>query len=79
MVEPDADVILLDAMSVPIKGVPVVMVAAPATAQNTLQAFAVPPITTEPANVKSVLIWKTQTSVGVPVRVSVPLYEGLLV
>ena len=71
-VAPETRVTSDDAMRVPTNVVPAAMVAFRLICQNTLQACAVPAMTTEPLNVKSSLIWKTQTSVERPVSVSVP-------
>src|ERR1041384_6947008 len=69
---PETNVTSRDAMSVPTKALPTPMVASRPICQNTLHARAPPPTLTEPLNVKSVPIWKIQTSVGPPVSVSVP-------
>jgi len=75
---PETTVTSRNAMSVPTNALPDAMVASRLICQNTLQARAPPAKITEPLNVKSVLIWKTQTSVGLPVSVSVPANAGLL-
>jgi hypothetical protein len=61
-VAPETRVISRDAMRVPMKVLPTVTTASRPICQNTWQGCALPPMTTEPENVMSRPIWKTQIS-----------------